>query len=594
MRGMTKLAPKSQLTATRSQSVATNGLRLVRQLTLAGLDPLESAVEIASAAGIEARGAVFTKREVVEFILDLVGYTTDRDLTHLRLLEPAFGNGDFLLVAAERLLASYRTHPGSKTSQGGATALRNSIRAVELHRGTFDATREKLKALLTANNVGDETSEELLAAWLQCGDFLLADIDHTFHVVVGNPPYVRQELIADALINEYRRRYQTIFDRADIYVPFIERSLSLLEPKGTLGFICADRWMKNRYGGPLRRFVADRYRLKYHVDMTDTPAFHSDVIAYPAISIICHEKSGPTRVAYRPEIEAASLNTLARELKGKKLSARVTEYPTITSGDAPWILEGNGRGKIVRALEARLPTLEEAGCMVGIGVATGADQVFIQPLDEFNLEHDRTLPLVMTRDIETGTIKWRGYGVLNPFGEDGKLVSLRDYPKLAAYLETHGAAIKARHVSKKNPNSWYRTIDRIYPELTHRPKLLIPDIKGTAHIVYDSGRFYPHHNLYYITSETWDLHALRAILRSGVAWLFVSTYATKMRGGYLRFQAQYLRRIRVPHWKDVPAKVREELVQAGKSNDANRCNDAVAHLYGLGESERYALMGGES
>lgn len=47
--------------------------------------------------------------------------------------------------------------------------------------------------------------------------------------------------------------------------------------------------MKNRYGGPLRKLVAENYRLKFYVDMVDTPAFNSDVIAYPAITIISKE-----------------------------------------------------------------------------------------------------------------------------------------------------------------------------------------------------------------------------------------------------------------------------------------------------------------
>ena len=46
-----------------------------------------------------------------------------------------------------------------------------------------------------------------------------------------------------------------------------------------------------------------------------------------------------------------------------------------------------------------MPTLEEAGCKVGIGVATGADQAYIGPFDELDVEPDRKLPLVMTRDI---------------------------------------------------------------------------------------------------------------------------------------------------------------------------------------------------
>jgi hypothetical protein len=47
----------------------------------------------------------------------------------------------------------------------------------------------------------------------------------------------------------------------------------------------------------------------------------------------------------------------------------------------------------------------------------------------------------MTRDILEGAVKWRGLGVINPFGPDGKLVSLKAYPKLAAYLERHGSEV---------------------------------------------------------------------------------------------------------------------------------------------------------
>ena len=99
--------------------------------------------------------------------------------------------------------------------------------------------------------------------------------------------------------------------------------------------------------------------------------------------------------------------------------------------------------------------------------------------------------------------------------------------------------------------------------------MLIPDIKGEAHIVYEDGRLYPHHNLYFIVSDEWDLRVLHAVLRFGIAKLFVSIYATRMRGGYLRFQAQYLRRIRLPRWQDVSAALKAELVEAEARNDVD-------------------------
>lgn len=556
---------------------------------LPGFCPVSEAVEAMANAGVEVRGAVFTRREVVEFILDLVGYTADQPLHERRLLEPAVGHGDFLLPAVDRLLAAYQ-----RAAPVGGDLVRDlagCIRAVELHHASYAAARAALEAALIGHGLSADQAQTLTGCWLLQGDFLLLLLESGFTHVVGNPPYVRQELIPDVLLAEYRRRFRTIYDRADLYIPFIERALTLLAPCGALGLICADRWMKNRYGGPLRRMVADGYRLRCVVDMVDTPAFASEVVAYPAIIVVGREAPGPTRVAARPVIEAQALQVLARQIAAPEiaLDGNVIDMPTLARGDAPWLLEASTGLALVRRLEASFPALEEAGCKVGIGVATGADSIFIAPYDALDVEPDRKLPLATTRDITSGTVEWRGLGVVNPFALDGGLVALSAYPRLAAYLERHDAAIRARHVSRKNPGAWYRTIDRIHPDLARRPKLLIPDIKGEAHVVYEEGRLYPHHNLYFVTSNAWDLHALQAVLLSGVTRAFIGLYSTKMRGGYLRFQAQYLRRLRLPQWLDVPPALRTALAAAGRARDPTACDEATAVLYALTDAERAAI-----
>lgn len=569
----------------------TTSLKL-HQLSLPELCPVTAAVhELATTGGVETRGAVFTRREVVDFILDLSGYTIDTPLHTSRLLEPSFGGGDFLLVAIERLLQSWRSADGDKDV---FSALSDCIRAVELHHDTFIQAKALVISALQDGNISSKDAHALADCWLIQGDYLLADIPGQFDFVVGNPPYVRQELIPDVLMAEYRARYKTIYDRADLYVPFIERSLDLLTKGGNLGFICADRWMKNRYGGPLRHMVATSFHLKIYIDMTATQAFHSDVIAYPAITVISRQKPGSTRIMHSPELNGAHLKRLANLIAGKTLPKgedAIREMACVTSGDEPWILESSDQMDLVRRLEGVFPLLEDAGCKVGIGVATGADKVFIAPFDALDVEPDRKLPLAMTRDIVSRRIEWRGYGVINPFKDEGGLVDLASYPRLRRYLEAHKETIGNRHVAKKQPSSWYRTIDRITPSLAKKPKLLIPDIKGDAHVVYDDGTLYPHHNLYFILSDEWDMRALQAVLLSGIARLFVSVYSTKMRGGYLRFQAQYLRRIRVPLWKDVPEDLRKELSEAAQRQDIPACNRAVFKLYGL-KPEELAALGG--
>lgn len=548
----------------------------------------DAVLELASGAGVCERGAIFTRPEVVEFMLDLVGYSSSSPIYRRSLLEPSFGSGEFLLSAISRLLTASKA---ARARGEQVPPLDGCIRAVELHARSFDVTRAAVLKLLCSEDVQPAEAERLANAWLVQGDFLLVQLPASFDYVVGNPPYVRQELIPAALLREYRRLYSTLYDRADLYIPFIERSLNLLQSKGKLSFICADRWMKNRYGGPLRAMIARDFHLRAYVDMVDTPAFHSEVSAYPAITVIERATSGPTLVAARPAIDRVHLYQLAQALRGEfeALPASVHMLEDVAKGDEPWVLQLPDTTTLVRRIEGTFPTIEQAGCKIGIGVASGADKVYVGKFDELDVEPSRKLPLAMTRDIVDGRIEWRGYGIVNPFTDDGGLVDLRVYPKLAAYLDEHRAAIMSRHVAKKDPVRWYRTIDRITPSLACQPKLLVPDIKGEAHVVYEGGHLYPHHNLYFVVSHAWELRALQAVLLSSVTRLFISTYSTKMRGGFLRFQAQYLRRIRLPLWEHVPLVLQEKLAAAAEALDLRACDEATFELYGLSAEEQTAL-----
>lgn len=294
--------------------------------------------------------------------------------------------------------------------------------------------------------------------------------------------------------------------------------------------------------------VTKDFHLKAYVDMLDTPAFDADVIAYPAITLIERAPAGATLVAKPLALDPAQLASLARQLRTGTTdeSQGVAAIERIGQGSEPWVLSASGKRALLRRLEATFPSLEEAGCKVGIGV-------------------------------------------INPFEDDGSLADLARHPKLRAYLERHRAAIAGRHVAKKSPASWYRTIDRITPALATRPKLLIPDIKGSAHVAFESGQLYPHHNLYYVVSDDWDLRALQAVLLSAVARQFVAAYSTTMRGGFLRFQAQYLRRIRVPRWAEVGETMRSRLIEAAQARDLRACDAAAFELFGLDADEMKLL-----
>ncbi|TFD75460.1 hypothetical protein E3T54_12090 [Cryobacterium sp. Sr8] len=538
-------------------------------MTLAPIDPATQSalLPVAEASyGHEekSRGAIFTRHSVVDFMLDLLGYTADRPLHTLSILEPSFGGGRFVLSAVDRLLNAWRRAGGED-----AADLVNAVRAVELDSNTFHRFREVLHAHLVGQGLAAYDASKLVDSWLRREDFLLAGFDQKYDFVVGNPPYVRQELIPDPLLRIYRSLYPTMVGRADLYIAFMERSLDLLNERGKLSYICADAWIKNDYGRGIRSKIASEFHLAFYVDMYGLDAFEVQVGAYPSITVIERATLGLVEIAHATSVDAGYLNGLSSSLTSGRLDRPDVMVLNGVRGANPWLLSMSASLVIIHDLESRFPTVVEAGCRVGIGVATGADKAFIAPLDKLDVEDDRKLPLATNKDLPGGQLVWSGKGVLNPWRDEGGLVDLAEYPKLAAHLEPFRAQLEGRHTAKLDTaRKWHKTIDRITPSLTYQPKLLIPDIKGNGDaIAFDPGTLYPHHNLYFITSKQWNLRALQALLRTGIAHMFVAAYSVKIGGGYLRFQAQNLKRIRVPYWENITSVDQAEMIRAGEAGE---------------------------
>lgn len=528
-------------------------------------------------------GEVFTRRWVVEMILDLARYTDDRDLTQLRLVEPSCGAGAFLTVIAERVATSAQLHGRS------CEDMANAVRAYDLLQKHVTAARSAVVTALVAQGIARSEAETIAAAWVVEDDYLLADFQpEQVDVVVGNPPYIRLEDVPEARSSAYRQTWPTMGGRADVFIGFFERGLRSLKPDGSLAFICADRWMRNQYGRDLRELVSHDFSMDVIVSMHDVDAFEDEVSAYPAVTVISNKPQGPVTVGDTTDRFGEDQ---ARQLVEHARAADVSSWPKVGpyklaslphwfEGSSSWPQGSPERLAMVEYLTDNFPPLEDSatGTRVGIGVASGADKVFIvdKPID---VEPDRLLPLSMVRDLASGQMKWSGHYLVSPWQADG-LVDLSEYPRLAAYFDSNASALKARHVAKGR-SGWYRTIDRVDVGLTTQRKLLIPDMRMSLHPVLDEGETYPHHNLYVVTSKQWDARVLGGLLLSRVANAFVEAYAVKMRGGTLRFQAQYLRRIRLPHLGSVSAKDAEALAVAFDQRDVEAATAVALRMYGL-------------
>ncbi len=547
----------------------------IRGIQLPLITPLRPSLPLS--AGVP-KGVVYTKRWVVELLLDLSGYCSNTNLVDSLGIEPAAGDGAFLGPMIERLVQSCR-RLGRSLSE-----CQDSLLAYELDENSAARARAAVHEVLIHHGATNPLAKQLADTWVQNRDYLLDANHRQANFIVGNPPYVRLEDIPEETASVYRSAYPTMRGRADLYVAFFEAALRQLKTGGVCAFICADRWMRNQYGAELRQLISSAYSVEMLLSMHQANAFDDDVDAYPAITVIRHAKQRSTIVAsadqdaehVQPSQLAATLQTNSRDLLPQGIHRAVVQ--TWFIGSAPWPCYSPEQLALLRRLEDQFPPLE-LNAKVGIGVATGNDRVYITTEPDL-VESSRLLKLALAKDLADGALRWSGHYLVNPWNEEG-LVNLMAYPKLQAYYERHVVALKKRHTAEKSADKWYKTIDRVNHTLTHTHKLYIPDIKNTLEPVLDHGETYPHHNLYFIQSDEWDLEVLGGLLLSKVGQFFVESYGVRMRGGYLRFQAQYLRRIRVPAPKSLSEIQSHELRDAFRLRDRPRATQAALDLYGI-------------
>lgn len=473
-------------------------------------------------------GDVFTRPEVVQYMLDIVGYTCYRNLSELSVLEPSCGNGEFLIEMLRRFSASAKQYGFSL-----AETVSKCFAACELDTKKVAACIERIKQEFPA--ITD-------FSFIHQGDFLEMNSDRMFDVVVGNPPYVRYENLTEEMKRRYKRKFPTFYYRADLYVPFYEKTLRLLRSGGRHCFICSNRWLKNEYGKKLRKLVADNFRLERILDMEQAQPFQEDVMAYTDIVLIS-SKAPAQNFLYA---KANNVSTLRQTTFDIKVSPNGDDWSDT--------FRPSSYGNTM--------TLEEQGFHIGIGVATGASNVFVSEHLPDEVEPELIIPAVCARDLRGNRFNWNGQYLLNPYDQHGRLVKLSHYPRLETYLHRHEERLRGRHVARKNADNWYRTIDRIYPELTTQPKILLPDMSGNYRIFIDRGKYYPLHNIYYITGPEDQLPVMAAMLMSHYTHEQLASLTNTMHRGYVRWQSQHLRKLQLPIASRISAETAAALRQA--------------------------------
>lgn len=488
-------------------------------------------------------GDVFTKPEIVSFMLDEVGYKASYNLSSISIMEPSCGEGEFIIEIIRRLKQSSLTF-GFNLDEA-------------YHKSVFASDIDADKITVCINRIKTEFPEiKHPEQNFFVEDYLLCS-HKPVDIIIGNPPYIRYEEIPEDKLAQYKT-FPTFYYRADIYVLFFEKSLAQLNPGGKHCFICANRWMKNKYGKLLRRLIADHYFIEKIVNMESVDAFQEDVLAYPAITVI-------SNMANDEKLLYAKISNIA--------SLKNAEYVCY---DAP---KGEDWSDVFNAQEHKLSLIEDQKFKIGIGVATGADNIFISKELKGKVEDELLIPAISAKDLSGDKMIWGGKYLLNPYDKNGNLIPLEFYPQAKAYLESYKERLAARHKARKNPSRWYGTIDSVSSTLRSSLKILLPDISGNSYVFVDEGNYYPQHNIYYITgNEMRQLKILAAILMSEFVRKQLDNLTNHMNGGYARWQSQYLRKLHIPNIEHIPSELADSLLKCYEDNDVSGINDYIVRI----------------
>jgi len=504
------------------------------------------------------RGVIYTKRWVVDFVLDMAGYVPGTDLTDKTIVEPSCGCGAFMLPIVERLTSERAQRNIDWLDLAGA------VRGYDIDAEAIETTKRAVIDVLVGNGCPPVEAEELAGSWLTCDDFILSPVQDC-DFVVGNPPYVRATDIDRSKRELYSKTLPSVTNGCDLYVSFFDKGIDVLRKDGTLCFICADRWLQNAYGKKLRSRVASSYDLEALVRMHGVDAFDDEVDAYPAITLIRRRPSKkPLRfVNCNPDFKPGDVAAVKGWLEDSTRPTRSERFEAFEIGrpkdDDVYPLGDSDLVEFVTKARRELPSIEDSGVDIGIGDATGCDKVFITDMENL-VEPERMLPVFSMRDYRRGRAGKRRW-LVNPWNSNGTLVDLAEYPRLKKYLESNSDRLRKRYIARKDERAWYRTIDKLNLDLMDRDLLFMPDMATTSDPVLSHG-LYPAHNTYWITSDVWDMRVLGGFFLSDTTRRFIDTLGVKMRGGTLRFQAQYLRLVHLPEYCRLSDPVKKGLARS--------------------------------
>lgn len=501
------------------------------------------------------------------------------ELASIKLLDPSCGSGAFLIEAFEQLYAAYQ---------------QSNDRLEELRgeRTLFDLDRQILQHNLYGVDLNEEAVQICrLSLWIKTAQRgkVLTSLDHTirvgnsvvadpqvharafdwqatfpevfeqggFDVVVGNPPYVRQEWIAPYK-PYFQQAFKTYHGTADLYVYFYELGVRVLRPGGRLSFVVTNKWLKAAYGEPLRRFFADETWVESVVDFGHAKQIFEEADVFPSIIIARKPTNEPapntTRVCAIPR-EQLRISDLEGQIESEGASIERARL-----ANNPWLLEPTEVYVLLEKMHRKgIPLIEFAKVHPLSGIKTGFNDAYLldTPTKQALTSADPNCtglikPYLRGQDIDRWHANWDGLWMIamkssgdHPWpwavaGDNAEFIFQQTYPSLHAHLKDFEDRLRKR---QDHGRYWWELRTCAYWPIFEHPKLVYQDITWQPSFNFDAAGTLSNNTVYFLpTNDLWVL----AVLNSPAAWSYAWRKAQHGKDEALRFFNTFIESFPVP------------------------------------------------
>ena len=466
----------------------------------------------------------------------------DEKVRNIKIVDPACGSGAFLNKASDVLLEIHEKiheieykddptlNPYFDDVKERRKILLNNIYGVDLNEESVEIT--KLALFLKICKEGLKLPN--LDKNIKCGNSIVDDPEYVgekafnwemefpeifkeggFDIVIGNPPYVRQERIKE--IKPYlKKNYETYTGVADLYVYFFEKGINILKENGMFSFICSNAFTKSNYGKQLRNFIL-KYKFSKYMDYSQLNVF-TDAKVDPCVIVIKKTK---------PEDISKILINENYEIQQNRLTKLNWSF------ERPEIIE------LKEKIENKGIKLKKINDLnIYRGILTGFNEAFIideKKKNELVKEDPKSLdiikPIISGKEVQKWEINSQDHYLLYipwhfPLNErsdisgpskEAEIEFKQQYKAIYDYLIPHKERLLKRNKEEVGKRyEWYalqRFASDYYQEF-EKPKLIYPEIKSSLFAVYDENKFFINKTCFMITSESINLKYLSALISS--------------------------------------------------------------------------------